>query len=466
MKTKMQAGILVALVAVGAALLFGQQSGEIRGTIVQGEKPAIAVIDFRGSGDAQKYMTMFNQTLWDDLATSGILKMVGKSFYPLVVPQQPADFKAPSEVAATKREPAKQVSNGPWFTDWRNPPVSANYLAFGYTAVQDNKLTLAGNLFNVGMNDVVSANVFTGTKLYFGALSNDGARSMAHEYAADILKQFGAMSLTGTKVFFISDRTGNKEAWSMDYDGTNQRQITSYKAITNDPAVSADGKTLAVSTQTKLGWEIRLHSVETGRRLAYYSPGDSTAGTPEFTPDGSRLFFHKTVDGYSRLVVTDMQGSNLKVVSTARAIEVSPRVNPKNAKDLLFISGRSGRQQLWRMNEDGTDLQMLTSGEGDVANPAWSPNGQMVAFAWTRGYEPGNLNIFVMDINKKQPIQLTSASGRNENPTWAPDGLHIVYSSKRGRETHIYSMLADGSAVKQLTTAGNNTQPVWAKGLN
>ena len=139
---------------------------------------------------------------------------------------------------------------------------------------------------------------------------------------------------------------------------------------------------------------------------------------------------------------------------------------PKNAKDLLFISGRSGRQQLWRMNEDGTDLQMLTSGEGDVANPAWSPNGQMVAFAWTRGYEPGNLNIFVMDINKKQPIQLTSASGRNENPTWAPDGLHIVYSSKRGRETHIYSMLADGSAVKQLTTAGNNTQPVWAKGLN
>ena len=45
-------------------------------------------------------------------------------------------------------------------------------------------------------------------------------------------------------------------------------------------------------------------------------------------------------------------------------------------------------EQLWRMNIDGGDVEMLTTGEGDVANPAWSPNGQIVAFAWTRGYEP------------------------------------------------------------------------------
>jgi len=62
---------------------------------------------------------------------------------------------------------------------------------------------------------------------------------------------------------------------------------------------------------------------------------------------------------------------------------------------------------------------------------------------------------------KRQPIQLTHGD-RSESPTWALDGLHIVFSSKRGASTQIYSMLADDTHVKRLTTEGNNTQPVWA----
>jgi TolB protein len=69
-----------------------------------------------------------------------------------------------------------------------------------------------------------------------------------------------------------------------------------------------------------------------------------------------------------------------------------------------------------------------------------------------------------MDIADRKYVQLISQSGRNENPTWAPDGLHLVFSSMRGRVTQIYSMLADGNKVTQLTTQGNNLQPVWAKG--
>jgi TolB protein len=101
-----------------------------------------------------------------------------------------------------------------------------------------------------------------------------------------------------------------------------------------------------------------------------------------------------------------------------------------------------------------------------VANPAWSPNGQFVAFAWTKGYEPGNYNIFVMDIARKIPTQLTHGAGRNENPWWAPDGVHLVFSSKRGRNTQLYTMLADGTHVQQLTTQGDNIQPVWSKAIN
>jgi TolB protein len=118
------------------------------------------------------------------------------------------------------------------------------------------------------------------------------------------------------------------------------------------------------------------------------------------------------------------------------------------------------------MNIDGGDLDRLTNGEGYVANPSWHPNGQIVAFAWTKGYEPGNYNIFIMDIAKRTPVQLTHGSGRNENPWWAPDGVHLVFSSKRGATTQLYTMLADGTNVQQLTTQGNNIQPMWSKGAN
>jgi TolB protein len=458
-------GAALAALIAGALALTGQQGSDIRGIITSTERPTIAVIDFRGAGDAQRYMDAFNSTLWDELANSGVLKMASKSFYPLDVPQRPQDFKPPAVTTPARRgQPPQTVRNGPWLTDWSSPPVSANYLAFGYTAVQDGRLTLYGWLFNVGQPDVNSAQVIG--KLYFGSLDADGARKVAREFAADILQQFGAKSLAGTKIYFVSDRTGHKEIWSMDYDGNNQKQLTHYNSISSMPAVSPDGKLIAFTTYAGGNPQIRIHSTETGRQMPFYNPVSSVVETPEFTPDGKQLLFATALNGWVQICISDITGGNFRRISNVRAIEVSPRVNPKTGTDVLFISGRSGNQQLWHMNLDGGDLERLTTGEGDVANPAWSPSGQQIAFAWTRGYEPGNFNIFVMDVAKRVPIQLTQGVGRNENPWWAPDGVHLVFSSKRGGTTQLYTMLADGTNVRQLTSQGNNLQPVWANGVN
>src|SRR5437016_1181890 len=120
----------IAFAILGLAL--AQQQNIVGVINKRGEKLTIAVPDFRGSGDAQRFMTTFNSTLWNELQNSGQLKVLPKTSYPLQVPQQPSDFHAP----------AAGRSQGPWLTDWSGPPVNANYLAFGYTAVQNNQIVL------------------------------------------------------------------------------------------------------------------------------------------------------------------------------------------------------------------------------------------------------------------------------------------------------------------------------------
>ncbi len=79
-------------------------------------------------------------------------------------------------------------------------------------------------------------------------LDQAGAVDAAHHYAADILAQFGGQSLIGSRIVFVSDRTGSKEIWVMNWDGTDQRQITKYNSISTFPSVSPDGHTVAFTT--------------------------------------------------------------------------------------------------------------------------------------------------------------------------------------------------------------------------
>ncbi len=412
-----------------------------------GGKPALAVVDFRGSGGAQSLMSTFNGTLFTDLDSSGIFKMVPKSLYPLQNPQRPEDLKPSS-------------GQGLALADWAGSPVNASHLVFGYTADQNGTLVLYGYL-----NDTRTPNsqplLF---KRYFGSLDEAGARKVAHEFAGDIIAQFGGASLAGTKIYFVSDRTGAKEIWSMDYDGANQKQLTNNHSINIEPAVSPDGTKVAFTSFARGTPHIVIIDAASGRTLPFYNQVASLNETPSFSPDGSKLYYSSSASGYTQIYVADIDGKNLRRLSNSRAIEAEAKVNPKNPNLLAFVSGRSGPEQIFQMNTDGADVQRLTDGTGEASNPSWNPDGQHLLFAWTRGFAQGAFNIFLMDSASRQYDQLTSNAGRNENATWAPDGRHLCFVSTRSGSSQIWSMLADGSQVQRLTSQGRNFSPVWGKG--
>ncbi len=439
--------LLASIAAVaGTMLVIAQQRPDIDINVLKGDRPVIAIPDFRGTGAAAPFMTAFNQTLYEEIENSGAFKMVGKSLMPRNNPQVPTDV----------RESAR--GTGYALSDWSGPPVSANYLAFGYTGVQNDQLVLFGYLYNVQQPQ----NPQVIGKLYFGPITEAGAKQVAREFAADILKLMGIEGLAGSKVYFVSSRGGEKQIWQMDYDGSNQRAFSNYRELCTMPSVSNDGTRIAFTRFTPGGPQIMMHS-DTGRKLTFLNPPGSLNATLSFSPDGSKVAFASKVSGFSQIHLANADGSGLQRITNTRAIEVEPKINPKTGVDIVFVSGRGGVQQIYKMNIDGANVTRLTSGEGQASNPAWHPNGTHIAFAWTRGYEPGNWNIFIMEVATQKFVQLTRGQGRNENPWWAPDGRHLVFSSNRNGSSQIYSMLADGSQIRQLTGAGRNEMPVWSK---
>ncbi len=255
--------------AATLAILAAQQS-DFTGLIKSGGAgPSLAVPDFRGDGQAQSFMTVFNQTLWNDLDSGGIFKMLPKGSYPVNVPQQLSDFK-PAQAA---NRPGN--SGGLSMSDWSSPPTQANYVTVGYAAVQNNSFVLRGWLVDLSIPDLANAGALA--KTYIEPLDENGARKGAHEFACDILQKFGATCIFGSHIYFVR-RTGTLKApvaeiWSMDFDGKNQRQLTHYNALSDFPSVSPDGSRIAFTSWVHGSPEILMFSVDPVRDLRFIISG-------------------------------------------------------------------------------------------------------------------------------------------------------------------------------------------------
>ena len=367
--------------------------------------------------------------------------MVSKSFYPLSVPGAPQDVH---------------------LADWGNPPPNANMLAFGNVGVQGGSLNVQGWLYDA--KNVQSPQVLG--KQYREDANNANARLIAHRFANEIIFRLGGgiAGVAETKIYFVSNRSGSKEIWQMDYDGANPKQLTHTGSIALSPHVSPDGSRVAFSGVTKEGWQIQMYSLELGRLVTFqHFSGDNYS--PAWSSDGQNIAFSSSRSGNTEIYTVGAAGGTPRRLTESKGPDVSPTWNPKTNAQIAWVSGRTGLPQIYTMASDGTNVVRVTD-QGYAVSPSWSPNGQFLAFAWVRHYgpgEPGASDIYVMDIASKQWVQLTHDGGRNDFPSWSPDGRHIVFQSNRnghGRRFTACSRMEARSG--QLTAGGENTQPNWS----
>jgi tricorn protease len=120
---------------------------------------------------------------------------------------------------------------------------------------------------------------------------------------------------------------------------------------------------------------------------------------------------------------------------------------PVSATHVAFVYGGD----LWVAGLDGGSARRLTSDEGSETNPAFSPDGSMVAFS--AEYD-GNTDVFVVPVGGGIPVRLTWHPGADIVQSFTPDGKGVLFTSPRhvftGRYTQLFTVPVAGGMVAQL----------------
>ena len=444
-------GLLRLLPLFVVSLVFGDAHRTIAqdwvhtGTNLGNKVIRLAAADFKPVGNDPQtpaLKAVFDSTLYNDLGNAVIFDLVSKSLAP-----------------QTMQGSTQEMVLG----QWAAPPASAAMVAFGALSADNGRLVVYGWLFDTSN----SSNPQVLGKQYNEAATPEMARTVAHEFADAIIARLGGgiNGIAETKIYFVSNRSGSKEIWVMDYDGENQHQVTHLGSLSLSPRISPDNSRIAFSSLGRDGWSIRMYSLDLGRMVAF--PGGSAGGSnlsPAWSSDGSKLAFSSSRSGDSEIWAADASGGNLHRVTSLKGPNVSPVWNPRTNTQLAFAGGRTGEPQIYTMDQDGSNVQRMTD-SGYAVSPSWAPNGGLLAFSWNRKYgpgDPGGQDIYVFEIATLHWLQVTHESGSNDFPSWAPDGRHIVFQRTIAHHAQLWMMLADGTHQQQLTKAGDNSMPNWS----
>lgn len=228
----------------------------------------------------------------------------------------------------------------------------------------------------------------------------------------------------------------------------NKRDVplnTRAKAVLSEP--------IDFTTLTVANVELRTGTITVPGQLRFANPEQTVV---EFVP-ASDLAPGTDYELVIRPGLQDLDGTPLEALSN---ISFTTGSAPEPVGQLAFV--RDG--QIHLINTDGTGLVPLTQPEtgGSNANPAWSPDGQRLAFASDRD---GEWNIYVMNADGSGLVRLTSG-GYNDEPAWSPDGKTIAFTRLQDGSAGIFAVNAEGGTDLRVVVnrPGYDAMPAWLPG--
>jgi hypothetical protein len=130
---------------------------------------------------------------------------------------------------------------------------------------------------------------------------------------------------------------------------------------------------------------------------------------------------------------------------------------------ILFVSDRDGDDEIWVMQDDGSEPIPLTVNTWMDGSPAWSSSGSQIAYAFIE--KQGNEeDLMIMKSDTSGKTNLTdNPTARDTDPAWSPDDSRIAFVSYRGENAEIYVTKLDGSDPINLTnSSADDWDPVWS----
>ncbi|MGC4082048.1 MAG: hypothetical protein QM736_08060 [Vicinamibacterales bacterium] len=170
-----------------------------------------------------------------------------------------------------------------------------------------------------------------------------------------------------------------------DYDGENQRRVTTQRSLNINSTWSPDARSIAYTSYRRGAPTIFISNIYQGTldEPTKNAPGQSFL--PAWSPDGTRIAFTSTRDGNSEIYVANRDGSNLRRITNSSAIDSTPTWSPTGTQ-IAFTSDRTGTPQIYIVGADGLGLRQLTH-ESYADRPTWSP-APYNEVAYTRGPDP------------------------------------------------------------------------------